>query len=80
MIVKAVMVPHPPLAVSEVGRGDEKKIQKTLDAYHQAAREQRSGCAGLDCRRKAHQYQGTKSAKEERKGNRVCPFPRRGNN
>ncbi len=39
MIVKAVMVPHPPLAVSEVGRGDEKKIQKTLDAYHQAARE-----------------------------------------
>ena len=39
MIVKAVMVPHPPLAVSEVGRGDEKKIQNTLDAYHQAARE-----------------------------------------
>ena len=39
MIVKAVMVPHPPIAVREVGRGEEKKIQKTLDAYEQAMQE-----------------------------------------
>lgn len=39
MIVKAIMVPHPPIALHEVGRGDEKKIQTTLDAYHKACRE-----------------------------------------
>ena len=31
-ILAAVMVPHPPLIVPEVGRGEEKKIQKTTDA------------------------------------------------
>lgn len=31
------MVPHPPLIIPEVGRGEEKKIQKTIDAYHGAA-------------------------------------------
>ena len=36
MIVGAVMVPHPPLAVHEVGRGEEFKIQDTLDSYHSA--------------------------------------------
>ena len=35
----AVMVPHPPLIVPAVGRGEEKKIQATVDAYHQAARQ-----------------------------------------
>ena len=34
----AVMVPHPPLIVPEIGRGEEGKIQATVDAYHQAAR------------------------------------------
>ena len=34
----AVMVPHPPLIVPEIGRGEERKIQATVDAYHQAAR------------------------------------------
>ena len=33
------MVPHPPLAVSEVGRGEEKKIQKTIDSYLEVAKE-----------------------------------------
>lgn len=37
--LKAYFVPHPPLAVSEVGRGDEKKITKTLQSYHQVAKE-----------------------------------------
>ena len=31
------MVPHPPLAVHEIGRGDESKIQATLDAYDKVA-------------------------------------------
>ena len=37
-ILAAVMVPHPPLIVPEVGRGEEKKIQKTIDAYTEAAK------------------------------------------
>ena len=37
-IMAAVMVPHPPLIVPEVGRGEEKKIQKTIDAYTEAAK------------------------------------------
>lgn len=32
-IVAGFMVPHPPLAVHEVGRGREYEIQDTLDAY-----------------------------------------------
>lgn len=36
-ITAACMLPHPPLIIPEVGRGEEKKIQKTMDAYHQAA-------------------------------------------
>lgn len=36
-ISAAVMVPHPPLIVPEVGRGEEKKIQRTIDAYREAA-------------------------------------------
>ncbi|MFW6298757.1 MAG: AmmeMemoRadiSam system protein B, partial [Bacillota bacterium] len=38
-IVKAYIVPHPPLAVPEVGRGKEKAIQRTLDNYDAIARE-----------------------------------------
>ncbi len=33
----AFMVPHPPLAVHEVGRGEENKIKKTLSAYNEVA-------------------------------------------
>ena len=32
-IVAAVAVPHPPIILPEVGHGEEKKIQKTIDAY-----------------------------------------------
>ncbi|MDE6903933.1 MAG: AmmeMemoRadiSam system protein A [Lachnospiraceae bacterium] len=37
-ITAAYMVPHPPLIVPEVGRGEEKKIQNTVDAYHELGR------------------------------------------
>ena len=38
-ILAGYMVPHPPLAVAEVGRGEEKKIQASLDAYARVARD-----------------------------------------
>lgn len=38
-VIGAIMVPHPPLIIPEVGRGEEKEIQKTIDAYRQAAQE-----------------------------------------
>lgn len=37
-IVSAFIVPHPPLAVHEVGRGEELKIQATLDGYEKVAK------------------------------------------
>ena len=38
MAVKgAVMVPHPPIIIPEVGRGEEKKIKETSDSYRRAA-------------------------------------------
>ena len=37
-IVSAIMVPHPPLIIPEVGRGEEKTIQNTIDAYDEATR------------------------------------------
>lgn len=37
-IAAAFMVPHPPLIVPDIGRGEEKKIQKTIDAYEEVAR------------------------------------------
>ena len=37
-IAAAIMVPHPPLIIPEVGRGEERKIQHTIDAYLAAAR------------------------------------------
>ncbi|MDO4990063.1 MAG: AmmeMemoRadiSam system protein A [Eubacteriales bacterium] len=36
-IVGAIMVPHPPILLPEVGRGEEKKIAATAAAYEQAA-------------------------------------------
>lgn len=33
------MLPHPPLIIPTVGGGEEKKIQKTIDAYQKAAEE-----------------------------------------
>ena len=37
-IVGAFILPHPPLIFPEIGRGEERKIQKTIDAYREAAR------------------------------------------
>lgn len=37
-IVGAMMVPHPPIMLPEVGRGEEKKIEETTIAYEKAAR------------------------------------------
>lgn len=37
-ILGAVMVPHPPLIIPEVGKGEERNIQQTIDAYQEAAR------------------------------------------
>ena len=37
-IVAAFMVPHPPLIVPEVGRGGEKEIVETTEAYEKAAK------------------------------------------
>ena len=34
-IVAAFAVPHPPLIIPAVGRGREKEIQDTIDAYRQ---------------------------------------------
>lgn len=37
-ILAGVMAPHPPLILPDIGRGQEKKIQKTIDAYNETAR------------------------------------------
>ncbi len=36
-LTSAVMVPHPPLIIPKIGRGQEKAIQDTTDAYRKAA-------------------------------------------
>ena len=38
-ITTAYIVPHPPLIVPEVGKGQEKTIQATIDSYHIIARQ-----------------------------------------
>ena len=38
-ILAAFMVPHPPMIIPAVGRGSEKQIQETIDAYEQVGRE-----------------------------------------
>ena len=34
----SVIVPHPPLIIPDVGKGEEQKVQATVDAYRAAAR------------------------------------------
>lgn len=34
-LVYSVFVPHPPILVPEIGRGEERKCQASLDAYHE---------------------------------------------
>ncbi|MCR4892005.1 MAG: AmmeMemoRadiSam system protein A [Lachnospiraceae bacterium] len=38
-IIAGYMVPHPPIAVAEIGRGEEKAIQPTIDSYREVARD-----------------------------------------
>lgn len=38
-MIQAVIMPHPPIAREKVGRGEEKKIQATLDAYRTASKQ-----------------------------------------
>ena len=35
-ILGGIMVPHPPLIISEIGHGDEKRIKDTIKAYEEA--------------------------------------------
>lgn len=37
-VIGAFIVPHPPIILPEVGHGEERRIQKTIDAYREAAR------------------------------------------
>lgn len=36
-IIGAFIVPHPPIILPQIGKGEEKKIQKTRDAYQKVA-------------------------------------------
>lgn len=38
-ILAGFMVPHPPLIIAEVGKGEEQKIAETAEAYHRVGRE-----------------------------------------
>ncbi len=38
-IIKTYIVPHPPLIIPKIGKGEETKIQKTIDSYEQVAKE-----------------------------------------
>lgn len=38
-ILGAVIAPHPPLIIPTVGRGQERKVQVTIDAYRTAAKQ-----------------------------------------
>ena len=38
-ILGAIIVPHPPLIIPTVGRGQERQVQATIDAYHAAAKQ-----------------------------------------
>lgn len=37
-VIAGFAVPHPPLIIPAVGRGEEKAIQKTIDSYYEVAR------------------------------------------
>ena len=37
-ILAAMAVPHPPLIMPEVGKGEEQTIQSTIDAYREVMR------------------------------------------
>ena len=37
-IAGGFVVPHPPIIFPEIGRGEQLKIQKTINAYQEVAR------------------------------------------
>lgn len=37
-LVGAFIVPHPPLIIPDIGKGQENEISKTIDSYHEVAR------------------------------------------
>lgn len=37
-VVGAFVVPHPPIIIPEVGKGEEAKVKKTIESYHEIAR------------------------------------------
>lgn len=37
-IIAAFLLPHPPIAISVIGRGEERNIQSTINAYHQVSK------------------------------------------
>ncbi|MEE3392062.1 MAG: class III extradiol dioxygenase subunit B-like domain-containing protein [Lachnospiraceae bacterium] len=39
MLLAGYIVPHPPIAVHEIGRGEELKIRATLDSYEEVAKD-----------------------------------------
>lgn len=39
MIIKSYVVPHPPIILPEIGRGEEKKIQDTIDSMERIGKE-----------------------------------------
>ena len=38
-IIASFMVPHPPLIIPEIGRGEEKQVEKTIKSYEKVAEE-----------------------------------------
>ena len=38
-VIGSFIVPHPPLIIPDIGGGQERKIQKTVDAYNHIAKE-----------------------------------------
>ncbi len=39
MLIAGYMMPHPPIAVPEIGRGEERRIEDTLDSFTRIARD-----------------------------------------
>jgi MEMO1 family protein len=37
-MLAAFALPHPPIAIEKIGRGEERNIQSTIDAYHQVSK------------------------------------------
>lgn len=38
-ILKAYIVPHPPIIIPSIGKGEEKAISSTIESYHEIGKE-----------------------------------------